>query len=91
MIVASVVGAAKMAALLVTVSCSPVPGTALDKCDEKIEQSWLAPSPSELKFCATTASNLRARGTRAWCELLPADDAGIEPAAVRAEPVSYRF
>lgn len=87
------VGVAKMAALLVTVTCQPVPhgGQVAQKCDEQVEQSWIAPSPSELKFCATTASNYRARGTRAWCEFLPADDLGVEPAAQRAEPVAYRF
>lgn len=92
-VMTAAMGAAKLAALLVTLSCQPVEhnGELARECAEQTEQSWIAPTPSELKFCSDTASAYRARGTGAWCELLPADDLGVEPSAERAAPVAYRF
>lgn len=92
-LVTALAGGGKLAALLVSLSCTPtvVNGEQADMCADQVDQSWIAPSPSELKACSDLASNLRATGRRAWCEILPADDLGVEPAAERAEPVSYRF
>lgn len=86
-------GAVKLAALLVSLSCTPdvIQGVQANRCDEQVEQSWVAPSPSELKACSDLASDNRAKGVKSWCELLPADDLGIEPAAERAAPVSFKF
>ena len=93
MIAAAVAGGGKLAALLVSLSCTPavIDGVPADRCSEQVTQSWVAPSPSELDYCSRSASDLRAKGTKAWCELLPADDLGIEPAAERAAPVSFKF
>lgn len=82
----------KLAALLVTLSCQPdVAAPGYDRCSEQVEHSWVAPSPSELKFCADQASEHRGNGVKAWCEILPADDLGIEPSAARELPSALTF
>lgn len=90
--IATLATGGKLAALLVTLSCQPdatAPG--YDRCAEQVEHSWVAPSPSELKYCADSASAYRAKGVKSWCELLPADDLGIEPSAARELPSALTF
>lgn len=95
--IAATLGAAKLAALFVTLSCKPImlDGAQFQDCDEETTQSWIDPTPGELGRCSLQASAARARGERAWCELLPVDDLGIEPSAARdvpsAAPASFTF
>lgn len=94
--IASSLGVAKLAALFVTLSCKPVylDGAPFQNCDEEVTQSWIDPTPDELARCSRLASEARGRGERSWCEVLPADDLGVEPSAahdVPAAPVAARF
>lgn len=96
MIGAAIAGGGKLAALFITLSCTPVTidGHAADKCEEEITESWVDPQPHELTACTGLANYQRELGKRAWCELVPADSLGIQPSADRAPvatPVTLRF